>query len=157
MSGIGNIGEIQTIDFLKRELGFAVYLPLKDVGIDFIGVKKDSFFQFQIKTSTFQKNSYFWFDLHKHKMVYGKNVYYIFVCYTMPRHNMMGKAQNYIIIPSLDLKRWISSGEFPLKKGSDSVLNIFLYPKVTEKKWAFRNKGKEIDWTKYWNNFKSIK
>ena len=116
MSGIGNIGEIQTIEVLKKEKGFAIYLPLKDVGIDFIGVKKGIFFQFQIKTSTFQKNKYFWFDLHKNKMVYGKNVYYIFLCYTMPRHNMMGKAKNFLIIPSLDLRKWILSKRIPLKK-----------------------------------------
>src|ERR1035437_7556244 len=133
MSGIGNLGEIQTIDFLKKEFGFAIYLPLKDIGIDFIGVKRDSLFQFQIKTSAFQKNRYFWFKLNKRKMVYGKNIYYIFVCYTMPRHNMMGKAKNYIIIPSFDLKKWILSSRIPLEKGSNSVCQIFLHPDITKK------------------------
>jgi hypothetical protein len=157
MSGIGNIGEIQIIDFLKKEVGYAIYLPLKDVGIDFIGVKSNKFFQFQIKTSTFQKNSYFWFDIHKHKMVYGRNIFYVFICYTMSRHNMMGKSRNFLVIPSLDLKKWINNNQIPLKKGSDTILNIFVYPDVENQKWIFKNKGQEIDWTKYWNNFKQLK
>ena len=152
MSGIGHIGENQVMDYLKKEKRMAIYLPLKDIGIDFIGVKKNKFYQFQIKTSTFQKNSYFWFDLHKSKIIYGKNIYYVFVCYTLPKHNLMGKSKNFLLIPSLAIKKWIDNKEIAFKKGNPDILNIFLYPDLENKKWVYKNKGKRIDWTKYWNN-----
>jgi hypothetical protein len=153
MSGIGHIGEIRIIDFLKKKKGMAVYLPLKDKGIDFIAVKRDSFYQIQVKTSMFQKGSYFWFDLYKHKMVYSKDTFYIFVCITMNRRQFMGKANNYVILPSLKLKKWITSRDIVSKQGDNSCLNIFLYPDKERKRWVYRNKGKELDWTPYWNNF----
>ena len=61
MSGIGHIGEIRVIEFLHKKKDMAIYLPLKDRGIDFIAVRKNHFYQVQVKTSMFQKNSYFWF------------------------------------------------------------------------------------------------
>ena len=38
MSGIGHIGELQVIDELQKNQKLEVYLPIKDKGIDFIGV-----------------------------------------------------------------------------------------------------------------------
>lgn len=153
MSGIGHIGELQTIDFLKKKKGMAIYLPIKDVGLDFVGVKNNILYQFQIKTSTLQKNSYFWFDLYESKMVYDKNVYYVFVCYTMPRRKLMGKSQNFFVIPSLILKKWIESGDIAYKGKQKNILNIFLYPNFKTGFWQYKNKGKQIDWTEYWNDF----
>ena len=78
-----------------------IYLPLKEKGIDFVAVKSGKFYEIQVKTSMFQKNSYFWFDLYKSKMVYSKNTFYVFVCLTMSRRQFMNKANNCIVIPSL--------------------------------------------------------
>ena len=136
--------------------GFSIYLPMKDKGIDFIAVKNNKFTQVQVKTSKFQKESYFWFDLHKSKMVYSENTYYVFVLYVLPRRKMLKKAKNYLVIPSLDLKELIESGEIVLKQGSDNILNIFVYPDEENNKWVYRNKGKEINLTKYWNNFSEL-
>jgi hypothetical protein len=155
MSGIGHIGELQVISQMEGE-GFSIYLPMKDKGIDFIAVKDNKSTQIQVKTSKFQKESYFWFDLHNNKMVYSDNTYYIFVLYVLPRRKMLGKAKNYLVIPSLDLKKMIESNEIVLKKGSDTILNIFIYPYEENKKWVYRNKGQEIDFTKYWNEFSAL-
>jgi len=153
MSGIGHIGEIKVVEFFQKKKLLSVYLPLKDKGIDFIVVKEDKFFQIQVKTSMFQKGSYFWFDLYKHKMIYSENTFYIFVCFTMNRRQFLGKADNLIVIPSLNLKEWITSKDIMSKQGDEDCLNIFLYPDQQNKKWKYRNKGKELDWTSYWNNF----
>ena len=155
MSGIGHIGELQIISQMEKEK-FEIYLPMKDKGIDFIAVKNNKSTQIQVKTSKFQKASYFWFDLYKNKMVYSENTYYIFVLFVLPRRKMLGKAKNYLIIPSLDLKEMIESNNIALKQNSDNILNIFIYPDEENKKWIYRNKSKEIDFTKYWNNFTSL-
>lgn len=155
MSGIGHIGELQAISQMEKE-DFAIYLPMKDKGIDFIAVKNNKSTQIQVKTSKFQKESYFWFDLHKSKMIYSENTYYIFVLYVLPRRKMLGKAKNYLIIPSLDLKEMIETGAIALKKGSDNILNIFVYPDEENKKWVYKNKGQEIDLTRYWNDFDDL-
>lgn len=156
MSGIGHIGEITAIELFQKKLGTEIYFPLKDKGIDFVAIKNDRFIQVQVKTSMFQKNSYFWFDLYKHKMKYSPNTFYVFVCHTMSRRQFMGKAGNLIIIPSLKLREWISTGTIVSKQGDDDCLNIFLYPDSTAKTWKYRNKGHDIDWTSYWNNFDDV-
>ena len=155
MSGIGHIGELQAISQMEVE-GYAIYLPMKDKGIDFIAVKDNQSTQIQVKTSKFQKESYFWFDLHKSKMIYSENTYYVFVLYVLPRRKMLGKAKNYLVIPSLDLKKMIESGAIAQKKGSNNILNIFVYPNEENKKWVYRNKGQEIDLTRYWNEFVAL-
>ncbi len=152
MSGIGHIGELQTIGQMEAE-GYAIYLPMKDKGIDFIAVKNNRSTQVQVKTSKFQKESYFWFDLHKSKMIYSANTYYVFVLYVLPRRKMLGKAKNYLVIPSLDLKEMIESGDIVMKNGSDNIMNIFVYPDEESGKWIYKNKGQELDLTKYWNQF----
>ena len=156
MSGIGHIGELQTISELEKEK-FSIYLPMKDKGIDFIAVKNNSAAQIQVKTSKFQKESYFWFDLHKSKMVYSENTYYIFVLYVLPRRTMLGKARNYLVIPSLKIQEMINSKELILKKGSNDIINFFVYPEEENLGWVYKNKGKAKDLTEYWNNFESIK
>jgi len=139
MSGIGHIGELQAIAQMESA-GYAIYLPMKDRGIDFIAVRDNKSTQIQVKTSKFQKESYFWFDLHKSKMIYSENKFYVFVLYVLPRRKMLGKAKNYLVVPSLDLERMIGSGQIVLKKGSDDILNIFVYPNEENKKWVYRNK-----------------
>jgi hypothetical protein len=155
MSGIGHIGELQAIAQMEDK-GFSIYLPMKDKGIDFIAVKNNKSTQIQVKTSKFQKESYFWFDLHISKMIYSENTYYIFVLYVLPRRKMLGRAKNYLIIPSLDLKRMIELEEIASKKGNDDILNIFIYPDEESKNWIYRNKGQGINLTKYWNNFDEL-
>ena len=83
MSGLGHIGELQIIDVLQKKHNFEIYLPIKDKGLDFIGLKNNSSIQVQVKTSKFQKESYFWVDLHKNKMIYSKNTFYIVVLYVL--------------------------------------------------------------------------
>lgn len=156
MSGLGHIGEIQVINELESK-NFKTYMPLKDVGIDFVSEKNNIFFQIQVKTSKFQKNKYFWFDLYKSKMHYHKNIFYIFVMYIPPRRKMMGKSKNYLIIPSMDLKKLISSNSLPHKLNSPDTINLFIYPDEKLKKWEFKNKNKTLDLTTYWNNFALIK
>ena len=108
MSGLGHIGELQAIEHMEKE-GFAIYLPMKDKGIDFIAVKNNLSTQVQVKTSKFQKNSYFWFDLSIKKMVYSPNTMYVFVMYVLPRRKMLSKTKNYLVIPSLELKELIEN------------------------------------------------
>ena len=69
----------------------------------------------------------------------------------------MGKRKNYLIIPSLDLKEMIRSKSIVSKKGDENIFNIFIYPDDEKKKWYYKNKGKEKDLTKYWNNFDLLK
>ena len=153
MSGLGHIGELQIIQDLQKNHNFEIYLPIKDKGLDFIGLKNNNSIQVQVKTSKFQKESYFWIDLHKNKMIYSKNTFYIIVLYVLPRRRMMGKRKNYLIIPSLDLEKMIKSKSIVSKKGDSNILNIFIYPKNDKREWIYKNKGKSIDFTKYWNNF----
>ena len=157
MSGLGHIGELQVIDELQKNQKVEVYLPLKDKGIDFIGVYNNNSVQIQVKTSKFQRNSYYWIDLYKSKMIYSKNTFYIFVLYVLPRRKMMGKSKNFLVIPSLDIEKFIKRKSIVSKKGDDNCLNIFIYPVLDDKKWVYRNKGSEIDLTKYWNNFDLMK
>jgi len=151
MSGVGQVGELRIMEILKKK-GMEIYLPLKDSGIDFIAVKSDKFYQVQVKTSMFQKNSYFWFDLLKNKMRYSDNVFYVFVCFTLGRRQFLGKGENYLVIPSLILKKWIVDEDIVSKKGDENCLNLFVYPDLVEKSWIYKNKGKKIDLTSYWNN-----
>ena len=90
-------------------------------------------------------------------MVYSENTFYIIVLYVLPRRRMMGKRKNYLIIPSLDLKEMIRGKSIVSKKGDENIFNIFIYPDDKEKKWYYKNKGKEKDLTKYWNNFDLLK
>ena len=156
MSGIGHIGELQVINEFQRRQNVEIYLPMKDRGIDFIGVRNNKSIQIQVKTSTFQKEKYYWFDLYGHNMVYSKNTFYIFVLYILPRRKMMGKSKNYLIIPSLDIQNYISKGIFVPKQNNENCFNVFIYPNEKDKTWIYKNKGKSIDLTKYWNNFNLI-
>ena len=157
MSGLGHIGELQIIDYLEKNDKCAIYLPMKDKGIDFIAVSDNKSVQVQVKTSKFQKNRYFWFDLSKKKMVYSENTIYIFVLYVLPRKKMLGKAKNYLVLPSLILKQWIESGKLATKSGNDDIVNFFVYPNEEQKSWIYKNKGKELNLTEYWNNFSTVK
>ncbi len=157
MSGIGHIGELQVIDVLQKEQKIEIYLPMKDKGIDFIGVSNNNSIQVQVKTSKFQKNSYYWFDLNKSKMVYTTNTFYIFVLYVLPRRRMMGKSKNFLVIPSLDLEKHIKTKSIVSKKGDENILNIFIYPDLEKQRWVYKNKDSSIDLTEYWNNFDLIK
>ena len=96
----GKIFEEFVNSFLSEILGHT-FIPvggLKDRGIDFVSVLENKFYQIQVKTSKFQKGSYFWFDLHKNKIVYSKNTYYVFVCKSLGRRRFMNKKHNFFII-----------------------------------------------------------
>ena len=157
MSGLGHIGELQAIEEFEKKHKFEIYLPMKDKGIDFIAVHNNSSVQVQVKTSKFQKSKYYWMDLYKNKMIYSENTFYVFVLYVLPRRKMMGKSKNFLVIPSLDLKEYIENKYIVSKKNDDNCLNIFIYPLLDEKKWIYKNKGCELDLTRYWNNFDLIK
>ena len=156
MSGIGHIGELQVIEEFEKKHKFEIYLPMKDKGIDFIGVHNNFSVQVQVKTSRFLINKYYWMDLYKNKMVYSENTFYVFVLYVLPRRKMMGMSKNYLVIPSLDLKEYIENKSIVSKKNDDNCLNIRIYPLLDEKKWIYKSKGSELDLTKYWNNFDLI-
>jgi hypothetical protein len=154
MSGIGHIGELCMIEEFQKKINAEVFLPIKDVGIDFVAIINNNHFQIQVKTSMFLKQSYFWFDLYKSKMKYTKNTFYVFVFASLPRHTFMGRNKNYLIIPSLHIKKWIDNDEILPKAGNKNVFNMFVYPNLELKKWHYKNKGKEKDLTEYWNNTK---
>ena len=156
MSGIGHIGELQVINELQNNQNVEIYLPMKDKGIDFIGVGNNNSVQIQVKTSKFQKEQYYWFDLYKNKMIYSENTFYIFVLYVLPRRKMMGKSKNFLIIPSTDLKNYVSENFVP-KKNDENCLNLFIYPNEKDKTWIYKNKGSTLDLTSHWNNFSPIK
>ena len=156
MSGIGHIGELQVINELQNNQNVEIYLPMKDKGIDFIGVGNNNSVQIQVKTSKFQKEQYYWFDLYKNKIIYSENTFYIFVLYVLPRRKMMGKSKNFLIIPSTDLKNYVSENFVP-KKNDENCLNLFIYPNEKDKTWIYKNKGSTLDLTSYWNNFSPIK
>ena len=86
-------------------------------------------------------------------MIYSENTYYIFVCATLQRRTFMGKRKNFLVIPSLKIKEWIGKRILVTKKGDNNILYIFIYPDIDEKQWTYKNKGKEINLTEYWNNF----
>ena len=155
MSGIGHIGELQVINELQKNQNVEIYLPMKDKGIDFIGVGNNNSVQIQVKTSKFQKEQYYWFDLYKNKMIYSENTFYIFVLYVLPRRKMMGKSKNFLIIPSTDLKNYVSENFVP-KKNDKNCLNLFIYPNEKDKTWIYKNKGSTLDLTSHWNNFSPI-
>ena len=156
MSGIGHIGELQVINELQKNQNVEIYLPMKDKGIDFIGVGNNNSVQIQVKTSKFQKEQYYWFDLYKNKIIYSENTFYIFVLYVLPRRKMMGKSKNFLIIPSSDLKNYVSENFVP-KKNDENCLNLFIYPNEKDKTWIYKNKGSTLDLTSHWNNFSPIK
>ncbi len=156
MSGIGHIGELQVINELQNNQNVEIYLPMKDKGIDFIGVGNNNSVQIQVKTSKFQKEQYYWFDLYKNKMIYSENTFYIFVLYVLPRRKMMGKSKNFLIIPSTDLKNYVSENFVP-KKNDENCLNLFIYPNEKDRTWIYKNKGSTLDLTSHWNNFSPIK
>ena len=156
MSGIGHIGELQVINELQNNQNVEIYLPMKDKGIDFIGVGNNNSVQIQVKTSKFQKEQYYWFDLYKNKMIYSENTFYVLVLYVLPRRKMMGKSKNFLIIPSTDLKNYISEN-FVSKKNDENCLNLFIYPNEKDKTWIYKNKGSTLDLTSHWNNFSPIK
>ena len=153
MSGLGHIGELQVIDYLEKNEKCSIFLPMKDKGIDFIAVRNNRSIQVQVKTSKFLKNRYFWFDLSIKKIICSENTIYIFVLYVLPGGPMLGKTKNYLVIPSLILKQWIKARSLATKSGNDDIVNFFVYPSEKEKVWIYKNKTKEIDLTRYWNNF----
>tara|TARA_Y100000817_G_scaffold137323_1_gene107687 strand:- start:132 stop:638 length:507 start_codon:yes stop_codon:yes gene_type:complete len=165
---IGVLGELQVIDYLEKELSYENYIPMKDRGIDLISVKKNNFYYIQVKTSKFQKGSYFWFDLILEKMIYSKNTIYIFNCFVNERRTFMGKKRNLLVIPSNDIKNWINKKQIHIttkKKssgnGTNKAIRFFVYPDFKNKKWIYKGnskiKEKLIDLTKYWNNKKVFK
>jgi len=89
MSGIGHIGEIRIIEFLRKRKTWQFICRLGR-RYRFRCGQGNNFYQIQVKTSMFQKDSYFWFDIYKHKMIYSKNTFYIFVCATMSRRQFYG-------------------------------------------------------------------
>jgi len=147
------MGELQIIDELQKQHKFEIYLPLKDKGIDFIGVKNNNSVQIQVKTSIYQREDYYFFNLHKSKMVYTKNTFYIFVLYVLPGGKMMGKKRNFLILPSLVLQEMIKNESIVSKKGDAEILPIFIYPDEEGRKWIYKFKGKSVDLTNYWNHF----
>jgi len=156
MSGIGHLGELEVINHLEKEEGFAVYLPIKDKGIDFVAVKNERCYQIQVKCSLFQKGSYFWFDLKKDRLLYGQGIVYVFVLYTLPRRKFMGRAKNFLVIPSMAIRAWVTAGTLVTKKGNANIINVFVHPDFENEKWVYRNKGREIDLTPFWNNFAAL-
>lgn len=157
MSGIGHIGELQTIKEMEKK-GYEIYLPMKDKGIDFIAIKDNQTTQIQVKTSTFHAESYYWFDLHKNRMIYNENTYYVFVLYVLPRRRMLGKAKNYLVIPSQDLEEMIKNGSIVPRGNNNDIFSLKIYPDEKNEKWVYKNigEGKELDLTKYWNVFDKI-
>ena len=89
-------------------------------------------------------------------MIYSENTFYIFVLYVLPRKKMMGKSKNFLIIPSTDLKNYVSENFVP-KKNDKNCLNLFIYPNEKDKTWIYKNKGSTLDLTSHWNNFSPIK
>ena len=64
----------------------------------------------------------------------------------------MGRTQNYLGIPSPKLQRRIDSGDIVSKEGNDHCSNAFVYPDHEQRRWLYRNKGRSLDWTMYWNS-----
>ncbi len=157
MADIGTLGELEVMEYLSKVKGCSVYVPLVDRGIDLIAVARKSFYQIQVKTSKFQRASYFWFDLHERKMVYTRNTYYIFVCKIPGRHKLMGKKSNFIVVPSLKIRGWIAQGAIARKQSDREIFNIFIYPDDAKRTWTYKNKKRNIDFTPYWNRFEPIK
>jgi len=158
MADVGFIGEMLAIEQMEKGENHIIYLPLKDKGIDFITTKGDNTYFIQVKTSTFLKTSYFWFDLYKSKMKFSKNTYYIFVCLVPARRRLMGKGKHFFVVPSMDIKKWIDNDEVATKSTNPDIMNIFLYPDSENKTWKYKGRDdKMIPWTKYWNNFDLIK
>jgi hypothetical protein len=75
----------------------------------------------------------------------------------LPRRKMMGKNRNFLIVPSLDIKEMISNNLIESKKNAQNIFNIFIYPDEKENRWIYKNKGKELDFSKYYNNFNLLK
>jgi hypothetical protein len=153
---IGTLGELDVINYLRKIKACSIYVPLNDKGIDLVAVIGKRFYQIQVKTSKFQKHSYFWFDLHEDKMVYSNNTLYVFVCKVPSRHRMMGKKWNFIVVPSQQIRKWIGEGKMARKKSNPKIFNMFFYPDEVDSRWLYKNKRKEIDLTKYWNNFSNM-
>jgi len=153
MSGIGHLGELAVMEHVAKALKLPVYLPVKDTGIDFVAGRGELYYEIQVKTSTFQKNSYFWFDLHRHKLVVRANTLYVFVCYTLPSHTFMGLRNNFLVVPSTSLKEWIDTLGIASKASDPDIFNVFVYPDEEKRTWTYRNKGCELDWTHFWNNW----
>jgi hypothetical protein len=150
MSGVGYLGELEVINHFKKILGHEIYVPLKDKGIDFLTTKNNTFYQIQVKTSTLQLGKRFWFDISKSKMVYTKNTYYVFVCKSLGRRTFMGKKYNFLVVPSLDIKKWIAKKKILPKGSNKDVYSLLIFPDVDKKKWIHRNLKKELNLTKYW-------
>lgn len=99
------------------------------------------------------KNSYFWFDLKKDRLFYGPGIVYVFVLYTLPRRTFMGRAKNFLLVPSTAIREWVTDGKLVTKKGNANIINVFVYPDFDNERWVYRNKRREIDLTPFWNNF----
>ena len=159
---IGVLGELQVIDYLEKKLKLENYLPMKDRGIDFISIRKDKFYKVQVKTSKFQKNSYFWFDTVLDKMIFSNNTVYIFNCFVNERRTFMGKKRNFLIIPSQTIKSWLNTKKLHIAKKKKSsnektdVIRWYIYPDFKNKKWIYKGNSKVeeklIDLTNFWNN-----
>ena len=76
-------------------------------------------------------------------MRYDENTHYIFVCRGISPKNFMGKQANVLIVPSLEIKKWINNNLVAPKKSDPNILNIFIYPDEENKTWTYRNKGKK--------------
>lgn len=68
----------------------------------------------------------------------------------------MGKSKSFLVIPSQEILKWIKKGLVANKKGNSNIINLFVYPDFENERWTYRNKGKEIDLTPYWNNFELL-
>ena len=69
----------------------------------------------------------------------------------------MGKAENYFVVSSLEIKKWLSEKKIVAKEGYDNIFDLYIFPDQENKKWTYKNKRNQLDWTKYWNNFSYFK
>lgn len=154
-------------ELVNRKKEFDFYFPLKDKGIDILGVHKKTkrVITFQVKESRYyekSKSDHSWHQEDKHKIIRNKEKvdYYVFVTY-IPSHLSKEKQKKphfdikFIIVPMKELLEKIKNKR-PNKAGKYSF--YFSYNRQERKVIEVREKdkiwenNKLFDYTKYSDN-----
>lgn len=130
-------GEVITAETLLKNLkDCGVYFPVRDVGIDLLGVNGKKHVSIQVKESRYYPQQISWHVIFRKKFVRDKEKvdFYVFLTYLPKIGEHKIKFENkFIIVPTSDLERLIKEKKVD-KRGRYSFCFSFEGNKVVDKR-----------------------
>lgn len=158
--------KIQDLKNPRKRVFFPLSSTLKDIDLLYVNLDTYKTVSIQVKGSRtyepqkseikrYGQGSSSWFILTKEALYRPTNVvnYYIFVLHNFKDGDKKREISiDYLIIPSIDMRRYCKR---KVTRGDGKIFDFFIWIDSKEKRaFDFENgKGKEIDFSKYLNNW----